>query len=329
MRRVRTFDTKTGEFLGVKDASEITSSLRYAFHYACLTEGCSKTYHWRKGYSREENTKETAPTFVENHTTAHEVGCGWDFEKRFSKSTEPVFFEGGFFHLRINFPLGGSWNDVNPRRGRLTTQQRHVAGKNVHIKGLSSMGDVVKFLEKEFGSIEAPELECLKLHYQGRDYLWNDIYTASDRYGSLVDVEQDDGTGANSARLTAVKILWEKQASTKGKRRFTCEWQQGLVRDQVDRIRPTLVCADDSTANILTEFVKNQQTALVSSRPFVPEGFWSRAKWQRGDVPVSLYIAKPEQIALIDEQAYWRYAPLRQNGLDFRRDRGSLTAENF
>ncbi len=320
MRRVRAINNKTGEE-SVLNAKDLESSQRYDFKLCCLDEGCPKTYHWRKGYKNKENTAEVAPTFVENHKSEdHNPDCRWDFVKIASKRKDITFYENGYYHLRVNFPLGGSVSDMFPRTGRLTKEQHRVAENNTHLKGLSSMEEVVKFLEKEFGSIEAEELENLKLHYQGPDYIWSDVYAASDDYGAMVDVPSDPGTGNIDARLSVVRVSHETKENDKGKRRFVCEWQQGVVRDKVDKIRPTIVCANEEVAQAFEGLSQHGGVALVSARPFVPPNFFEKKKWERDAVPVSLYVTQTDQITELDAHEYWRYQPHRQLDLDIELD---------
>ncbi len=318
MRRVRALDKMTGEFIKELRADELSPPSRYAYQYSCLDSGCGQSYHWRKSYRMDGNKVQVPATFVENHKSEHRSGCRYDFMKIVGRNHDVAFFQNEAFHLRINFPLGGHYSDVNVPTVNMVREYAEAAhGRDkLSVPGLPSMGLVVQFLEKEFGSVEATQTDILKLHYQGLDYDWRDIYAASDCYENIVNVPQDAVSKLTQSRLAVVKIIAEAEKSQKGKRRFLCEPQDAKVSGRTLSVQPSLVCANDDIATIFNEIIERDQPVLVAARPFT--GNLSRGGQfvPRKTYPVALYVADSTQFALVS-QSYWRRRPGLQLGLDF------------
>lgn len=318
MRRVRALDKITKNFIKELHASELNPASRYAYHYSCLDSECTQSYHWRKSYRMDGNKVQVPATFVENHTSDHRHGCRYDFMKIANRHRDVAFFQNEAFHLRINFPLGGYYTDVNVPKVHLAKDYANSAraqgGKNHSVPGLSSMSAVVRFLEKEFGSIEASQTDILKLHYQGLDYDWRDMYAASDRYKNIVNVPQDATGKLTQSRLAVVKIIAEAEKSAKGKRRFICEPQMTKVAGRTLNVQPSIVCADDGIAAIFNEMIERDSPVLVAARPFTGEMSKGGKYVPRKTYPVALYVADSTQFAPVSE-SYWR-RPV-QLGLDF------------
>lgn len=309
MRRVRALDKTTKDFIKELHASEVSPSERYAYQYSCLDSGCAQSYHWRKSYRMDGNKVQVPATFVENHKSHHRSGCRYDFMKIASRNRDVAFFQNEAFHLRINFPLGGYYTDVNvptAHLGRDYAEAAHARDKNdFAMPGLRSMGAVVQFLEKEFGSIEASQTDILKLHYQGLDYDWRDMYAASDRYEKIANVPQEAAGKLTQSRLAVVKLIAEAEKNIKGKRRFLCEPQVTRVGGRSQSVQPSLVCANDSIATIFNELIERDSPILVAARPFTGELSKGGKYVPRKTYPVALYVADSTQFASVS-QSYWR-----------------------
>ena len=325
MRRVQALDIASGVFVKELRADEISPPARYAYQYSCLDHDCTKSYHWRKSYRMDGNKVQVPATFVENHTSEHRRGCRYDFMKIASRHRDVAFFQNEAFHLRINFPLGGHYTDINVpvvHLGRDYAEAAHVRnGEEPSVPGLPSMGAVVKFLEKEFGSIEASQTEILKLHYQGLDYDWRDMYAASDRYENIVNVPPEAAGKLTQSRLAVVKIVAEAAKSQKGKRRFLCEPQDAKISGRTQSVQPSLVCANDDIATIFNEIIERDQPVLVAARPFTGNLSRGGQYVPRKTYPVALYVADMAQFAPVSGD-YWRRRPGLQLGLDFGSEPG-------
>ena len=314
MKRVRAFDRKNGEYAGIKHAEEITPPLRYAFRFACLSEDCEKTYHWRNKQRREGNAVRARETFVENHKSEHKPGCRYDFEKIASRHRDVAFYQNGAFHLRVNFPLGGARADIDTPYRRLTPAYiTAVSNKDAPMKpGLSSLPNLTAFLEKEFGSLEAEQTDILKLQYQGRDYLWNRMFVPSDGYEGLLRVPMEAISHLTESRLAVVKILHESEPNAKGKRRFSCQAQDAKLDGRIRSVRPTIVCENDDLASTCSEMMLRDQAVVVAARPYTQEAGY---RWR--EIPVALYIRETSQLAQVSADKYWRARPAQQLGFDF------------
>lgn len=316
MRIVRKTDLKTGETLGEVHASEITPALRYAFGFACRNPDCSKTYHWRKGHARRENTEWVPATFAENRTGQHAADCRYDFEKIAAKYREVVFYKNDLLHLRVNFALGGAPSDIYIPRAPTVIPQ--MAEEQAVYKSLSSLSQTVRFIEKLFGSIEAPQMDSVRLHYQKRDLDWSALSAASDNYEQLINVPEEAVSKLNESRLAVVRLVAEAAQSHKGKRAFLCAAQDARIGGRLQKIRPRLVVANDEIATLCHEMIERDHVALVAARPLthpLPKGKGG-AYVPTKERLSTLYVAKAEQMAVISND-YWRPRPAVQDSFDF------------
>jgi hypothetical protein len=322
MRRVRALDKISGEFVKELHADELSPPSRYAYQYCCLDSACTKTYHWRKSYRMDGNKVQVPATFVENRSAAHRSGCRYDFMKIAARHRDVAFFQDEAFHLRINFPLGGYHTDVHVPNIHLGRDYAAAARTHNHgdfsMPGLASMGAVVKFLEKEFGFIEASQTDILRLHYQGANYGWRNMYAGSDRYQHIVDVPQEAANALTQSRLAVVKIIAESAKSKKGKRRFLCEPQDAKVAGRTLSVQPSLVCANENIATIFNEIIERDCPILVAARPFTGDLSKGEKFVPRKVCPVALYVADTAQFAPVSS-SYW-HRPALQLGLDLGND---------
>lgn len=318
MKRVRAIDKHSGEFIKILHADEVTPEQRYAHHYACLDMGCSQSYHWRKSFRQDGNKIQIPATFVENHSSSHNKGCRYDFEKIAARHREIAFFQDGEFHLRINFPMGGAYSDMNVPRVPIDVKRLKSYWENTRPSyvGLNSMRALSEFLEKEFGSLESPQTDILKLHYQGKIYAWNDVYAASDHYENIINVPKSALDKLNESRLTIVRLSHEINPNDKGKRRFACEPQDARITGRLQKIQPVVVSASHEITDVFRQMCEAHTTALIAARPF------SATRKKAGEFipaktnPVTLYVASMDQVAPIS-QSYWRPRPAQQLGFQF------------
>lgn len=322
MRVVRALNKETGRFEKMLGAGDIDSSSRYAFTYACRDPGCTQRYHWRTGYRAKENRVQIPATFVENRSSDHRPGCRWDFEKIASGHRDVSFSQNGEFHVRINFPLGGAPQDVYLPSARITKAyfKNSIDDSQSHdgpsYPSIGSMSALVKFLEDAFGSLEAPQMDDLKLHYQGRVYSWSEHFAASDRYEHIIDVPLDAVNKLTESRLAVVQVLHETSQNANGKRRFACAAQDAHVQGKLRQVQPSIVCSDDVAVMIDQMIEWNMDTALVAARPFTNAAQKTKP-WARAAVPVALYVKDVAQFSSISQEAYWRPRPSEQQDFDF------------
>lgn len=318
MKRVRALDKETGEFVRELHAAELSSERRYAFHYACLDPVCSQSYHWRKSYRMDGNKIQIPATFVENRSSEHKGGCRYDFAKIAAGHRDVAFYQDGAFHLKINFPMGAAHSDLSVPYARIEPERlrrRDHASDHVSMMGLSTLDAVVKFLEKEFGSIEANQTDILKLHYQGQDFDWNTVFAASDHYEKIINVPQEAAQKLTQSRLSVVRLSHEIEANAKGKARFACEAQDTRISGRLQRVQPILVSGSSHLSMMFREMADQRSTALIASRPFRPAAVDQHGFIPRKATPVSLYAASTDQVSIISDQ-YWRLRPGVQLKLD-------------
>lgn len=320
MKRIRALDKTTGEFLRILRAEELSSERRYAFHYSCLDPACTQSYHWRKSYRMDGNKIQIPATFAENPSAQHKSGCRYDFERIAAGSRDIAFYQDGAFHLRVNFPMGGAQSDLHVPYARIEPQRlrRNALQERPSMIGLSSLGAVVKFLEKEFGSIEASQSDILKLHYQGQSLDWHTAFAASDAYEKIVHVPMDAVQKLTESRLAVVRLSHELPVNAKGKARFACDSQDARVSGRLQRVQPVLVSGSRAVTDMFRNLAGQSAVALVASRPFRPDG-GAAAFSPRKTMPVSLYVASADQVSVLPAQ-YWRPRPAVQLGFDFSRD---------
>lgn len=316
MRRVRALDKDSGQFLKTIHASTVTEESRYAHDYCCMDPECGARFHWRKETVKRENTKTLPPTFVRNASTSHKKGCAYDYEYKARHNSGLTFYEDGFYHLRINFPLGGAWEDRNMAQSALTGEQRRVAKGRSHYKGLSDMRSVVAFLEKEFGSLESPALENLVLHYQGHDYKWTDMFVRADDYKRSFNAAAQnaaDDYRTRQRQIMVVKPLKTLPKNSKGKWRFGCEVQAADTYGKKRNIQPILVVDNSFAATLIDEIMRDKGVMLMAAAPFIPpSALEEKRSGPKAQTPCYYNIIKPSQFARINPR-YWRYHPARDN----------------
>ncbi|HEY8191283.1 MAG TPA: hypothetical protein VIG74_02570 [Alphaproteobacteria bacterium] len=307
MKRVRSF-TLYGDFEKVRDASNVGEPWRHCHDFKCLDSQCGAEFHWRRASSPLENTKEVSATFVRNPSSKHRAGCDYDYEAKASGSAESAFVQNGRLHLRINFPLGGAYSDLHPERGLLTAAQKRVAAENTGKKSAGSAATMVKFLEREFGTLENPALENLVLHYQGRSRDWNNIFVKSSEGARLYREAASPASDKSAGMLAIVKPEAEISPSAKGKPRVACAEVTVDVDGRSFRIRPLIICETAAIA----QSIKPDIPLLVAVRPFIsPADLKDRPV---GVVNLHLYVADHTQFAPIAE-SYWNPAPGMQTNL--------------
>ncbi|MCB9988088.1 MAG: hypothetical protein H6868_02000 [Rhodospirillales bacterium] len=285
--------------------------------YACRCPDCEKaTYHWVQGSAGLQNTDPKKPYWRRDPSSQHGQGCKYDFEAKASKHRETTFYEEGFYHLRVNFPLGSSPGRDRWVKGHLSKTQIEAAHNHTDKPAVSSISAMVKFLEREFDSIEDDGLSSLKLWYQGEDYEWKDLFIGSDQYRQLVDAatrsdKHLDPLNLRPLSLTVVKPTARHDlASSKDKTRVYCEPQRIWLRTGKSlTITPRLTFENDKLRNTLVI----DRPMLVSSRPFYPaaQRAFLRNRLISGEppsnIPVDLYVSNAKQLAEIDP-GYW-HAP--------------------
>lgn len=307
MKRVRSF-TLYDEFEKIRDAGNVGEPWRDCHKFKCLDERCGAEFHWRRASSPLENTREVAATFVRNPSSKHRAGCDYDYEAKASRSSEGAFVQNGSLHLRVNFPLGGAYGDLHPERGRLTATQKHAAAANTKKKSAGSVATMVKFLEREFGTLENPALENLVLHYQGRSRDWNGIFVKSTDGARLYREAALPAGDKSAGMLAVVKPEFETSPSGKGKRRIACAEIPVGVDGHRFTLRPLIICETGDIA----QSIKTGAPMLVAVRPFIaPHELKTRPV---GTVNLHLYIADHTQFTPVAD-SYWNSAPGKQAAL--------------
>jgi len=304
MKKVRSFSL-TDEFQGVVQADAITHETRHAHKYRCLSETCNAAFHWRAGHRRDDNTRIFSATFARYAASAHQDNCPYDFENFVHRHKEIAFFQNGKFYLRVNFPLGADYTDLNPNRGRLTRAARETAENNTGKKSVRSMDDLVKLLEKEFGSLEHEALENLMLDYQGQSYAWPSLFLKGQDYGVLHKAFVAP-TDKPQAHLVLVKPSHRIPSNAKGRPRFSCEAQTTMIDGHPVVVRPVIVCDSPDTVKKL----EARQPMLVAARLFI------RSEELKSNV-ISVYMHVPEdKQASPVKETYWKPAVFKQANFD-------------
>lgn len=293
----------------IRSASEITDSERDVYDFRCLDESCGAEFHLRRRSWPLEATKEVSATFVRNPSSKHKPGCDYDYENKASHHSSVSFYKNGAYHIRINFPLGSSYSDLYPERGRLTAAQKIAAQGNSDKKAVRSVSGLVQLLEKEFGSIENAALENLILHYQGRSYDWPGTFVASNDYTRIFNAAADNKPDVTRSILCVVRPELEISPSKKGKRRFACTELPAVVNGQDIKLRPVIVCETSQ----LAQNVKTNKTMLLAARPFISPTVLKDDDLLRGfgPIPAYLYVADQTQMAVINNE-YWDPVSRRQ-----------------
>lgn len=307
MKRVRALDKETGAFVKNIHAGTMSEDTRHDHDYACMDPSCGARFHWVKGHPRKENTEHVPPTFARNPGSKHKAGCNYDYEYKTKHNPALTFYDAdtGLFHLRINFALGNSRRDRNFEPGMLSREQQRVARNRTHYRGLPNLDQVVKFVEKEFGSLEEASTENLVLHYQGRDYKWNEIFTASDDYKKSFKAAASAAEQRESDRkyVTVVKPVREIESSKNGKRRFSCAPQYGETGKGRGLMTPVIVCDTLFGAKQIDEAIRDKAVLLVAGNPFIPDSVMNAGR--RNSTACYLSVHGYAQIARVNP-AYWR-----------------------
>ena len=309
MKRVMTY---LPGYKKIRAAADITDSERDVYDFRCLDESCGAEFHLRRRSWPLETTKEVSATFARNPSSKHKPGCDYDYENKVSRHSSVSFFKNDAYHVRINFPLGSSYSDLYPERGRLTVAQKAAAQGNADKMAVRSTAAFVSLLEKEFGSIENAALENLVLHYQGRSYGWPGTFVASDEYTRIFNAAADNKSDVTQGIFCVVRPELEISSSKKGKRRFACTELPVLANGQNAKLRPVIVCE----TNLLAQGIKTNKTMLLAARPFVSPNVLKDDDLLRGygPIPVYLYVADQTQMTVIEDK-YWNPVPGMQEEL--------------
>lgn len=319
----------SGEVLGeLLRADDARAGLSDTFNFLCPAyPDCSARYHRVAGYDREQNTESVKPFWRKDPSSRHEPGCDYDLERKASKHRELTFFADGLYHLRINFPLGSAPGRDLYVRGHLTEKQRAAARKNADKQAAPSIEKMVRFLEKEFGSLEDDRLDELVLYYQGETQKWNDLFIGSGEYRKLLDkaTRRDrklDAFGIRPIGIIVVKPSNRSDKSDKDKSRIYCEQQDIKLRNKSTiAVTPRIILEDDS----LRDKIATDRPMLVSARPFYPPEHRGRLRHRLitgeklpDNITIDLYIARANQVSPVRSD-YWH--PTRkaspQQGFDF------------
>ncbi len=303
MKRVRKIDPFTGEHEGRKQSRDMTEETRYKWDFRCLSEECNAAFYWVRPHRKFENTKEVDSTFRRFSKSPHQEDCRFDFENKVSAHKNLTFFKNGQFHLRINFPLGSSWADQNPEKGRLTRAQKRAAENNKGLKAVSSLSEMVHFLEREFGSLEDEALENLVLDYQGRSYPWREIFAGNRHYSKLFSAATDENEDESRSVLAVLRPEKEIAGNAKGKRRFVCAMQSGQTERGAENIKPVITCETKLSVLSVEAAIRNNKTVLMAVRPFVSPTTLTLKN--RQNTPVYLYAYSHNQITEVKAE-YWK-----------------------
>lgn len=317
MRRVRAHDKKDGQLIALVHAREINEGTRYAHDYKCQYTGCDCTMHWRKAVYAKGNTDPIPATFAKNKSSQHRGNCPGDYERIWRENIEYTSLKGGQIHVRINFPLGSSKQDRYPARGYLTEQQLTAAHNAKEIKPYSTMKDLIKFLEKNFETIDSTGAGDVVVNYQGHQTEWRKLFKGSDQYKELFIrarnyTEEADGSRTPSV-VTIVNPTHEISKNKNGKRRFDCEPQDVIINGRKQRVTPVICCDGDPTlAAKVIEAIQNRTPMAIAARPFTP-GFDSMPS-RFGNQRITLTVHLPAQLESV-ASPYWKLSHKPENQL--------------
>jgi len=299
MRSVRAHDWETGEFVGIQSAGSKDESTRRSHEYRCLNQNCDTArFHWRKATRDDQNTVLRPSTFPRNSSTQHIDGCNYDFQGFVNRHRQVAYVEGDNLHLRLGFPIGGSPSDIYPwKAGMVSRQQREAAKGNLDKRPISSLRNLVDFVEKHWSGLEDVILDDLVLSYQGLDYGWRDLWVATNQYGELLkrqqEVQRQEKKESDPA-FVVTELDYEMHRTRKGKRRFSALPQMVKQEGRFVEVRPIVVCETSNLADSLAKVTLRGDSLLVSSRPFSPD---SPEKNKQNS---HLYVAEFDQLARID-----------------------------
>lgn len=330
MFTVRAFDRLTGELEKPSiRADEVTEQTRRSladlYNYTCL--GCNSAhYHWRKKTRRNGNAETLRETFVRNSGTKHDPGCPYDYLEFARDNAEAVYIKNGQLHIRVNFPLGSSHEDLYPPRKEFDIPHYHGVMPRIRKEPIDSLRKLVDLLEKRFGSLEDKALHDVILEYQHGTYHWDELFVPSDRYKYIYQAAHEKNDVNDKARpvLVVVKPLSEIAPNLHGKRRFVCEAQYARTDKYKDlEVKPILVCDDDDTSNHIRRLIERRKhgwrkdavqagmdTVLVAARPYVLDAH------HHAKVNAYLAIHDQSQIARVASGQYWRLVSGKRHQLD-------------
>ena len=325
MKRVRGFYNHTeGSHtrlvdVGIVEADKISPEDIQDMEFRCFNPKCRAEFNWVRGYHRAENSQKIKPTFTCVSLSQHRKDCEYKYvpeekTKREYKLLQP----DGKYHVRINFPLGSHpGRDIHVR---VSEAQYAKAENNTRKIIVSSMKNLIKLLEREFDTLDNPELDKLVVHYQGHEYPWQSLWTPAEKYGQLYDaVRNSNQTSADEIAwplIALLRIAGRDGTTDKGKPRFECERTLAVNGDgKTQTIYPKIVCASEEVAANLTQ----GQVVVVGMRPLIPKAVMNNER-RADSVPVTVYVDQARQMAQVRDE-YWR--PVRagvQTSLRLRRD---------
>lgn len=321
MRTVRAINRHTGEVKSTFKATEVTvitrQSLAELYNYACLNPSCGASFHWRKPVRAGGNSVYREETFVKNKTTAHALACPYDYSELASQYSNTLYVENDRLHVRINFPLGSAPTDISIPADPRKAFNKAASGINIKpkVEPIDSLRKLTDFLEKNFGNIESMAMSDINFDYQGRIYVWDDLFVASDNYKKLYQVAYDKKKqeDESSPVIVVIKPRAEIDRNKNNRPRFVCEPQYAKPGYKELSVKPILVCEDDEMAGYINRVVKNNGAILVAARPW----FAREKRYKRPDIPVYLMARQVAQLARIDEKKYWRLISGRRHQQDF------------
>jgi len=298
MKYIRAVDPKTGETISAAlPASIITDATRRLYNYFCRNPDCSARFHWVQPARTKENTEIRGPAFRINTTSQHSKGCRFAFENAANSSVKPapVFFDGQHYHIRALFPLGASWTDRHPEKGRLTHHQRQVAACNTDKFAVNSLSNLVHLVEKRFGGVRGTETNKILIHYQGETYPWQSLFAGPENYHRLFETATAPEEKTPPLFLLA-RLKREIAASAKDRRRFACERIKTRIDGKTLTIEPVLVCMNDQMGAALSS--RPAETVLMAAgRPFISREVLEKPRLNNEVIRVSFALFDPGQMA--------------------------------
>lgn len=317
MKRVKAY--QDGQLVTLMHAEAVTEETRRAYDYECIETGCRCRMHWRRAVLAKGNTDPRPATFAKNKSSSHLDSCPRDIDRILHENIDYVTVKDGEIHVRINFPLGAAPVDRYPQRGWLSEQMMKAAENQKTIKPYPHIKDLVKFIEKNFQTLDSEAAGDIVVNYQGKSVEWRKLFKGSDRYNKLfaraLNYKEDENGRTTSPIVTIVRPVKELEMNKSGKPRFECEEQHVKIDGRKQKIVPVLVCDphERALAGTIKEIMKQGGTMIVASRPFYPgpNSIPSRFSEQR----ISLLVYKMEQIAPVSN-TYWKVTHKPSNQAD-------------
>lgn len=221
-----------------------------------------------------------------------------DLEKIANENSRYCLLKDGKLHLRASFEMGSS--DIDRRPSDYYSQEFLHNLRNQAPSPMTTLQSMTSFIERNFGSLDAPEATDIQIEYRGKFKSWGALFFGSNDYARLnkqaLNLRNFNKGALADCGIVVVKPTSQIHMTRLWQRQFECAPQYDVVSGAM--IKPVILCDDPSLALDVDIMKDKGKVICISTRPLnVGDETIARQK-------VTLRVYKSAQIVAINEK-YW------------------------